>query len=850
MQAEACILDVEATAVDLLREGFHPVPIRSAAEYAEGNGKAPVGVGWGLERPTADALRSAYARRPDAGVGLCLGPGKAPGGGWLVDLEGDGEGAEDAFLALAGGEVVETMGWTSARGRHRLFVAGPGFLDLLQAAGAVEGRGARSGVYHLAALPGLEFRVGGFKPDGTVKQLQSVCPPSEGTDGEPRRWSGPREVAPVPDAILASLEALGERAAIQGEGRPGPRVTSPRGGDGAALGPYVEKALAGELARVEGAAEGSRNDALNRAAFSVGTLVGAGAVPESEAAGALAASGRAAGLGEAEVRATVRSGMEAGKRSPRDLSGVGARGRAVEASPRFDTRIETADALVEVEVTTDEMEVADRAVEALAGDLEVYRLGFALASVLDSGEATPGVDHRGAPPPQIRRLGLPTLRERIAGRVRFVRVRKGDGERVAVHVPDWLVKAVEARGVYPGVRPIEGIVQAPTMRRDGSILDVPGYDAATRLVYRPNARFGPIPPAPSRADAEAARDELLGLAADFPFRGDADRASWLAAMLTVVARPSFDGPAPLFGFDANVPGAGKSLLCDAIAMVATGRPMPRTVWPCGAHANEEVRKRITSIALAGERMVLIDNADEPIGGASLDAALTATSWKDRILSRSEMTAELPLNTVWFASGNNLQTRGDLIRRVLFARIETPLERPEERTGFRHPDLMGFILRERARLVAAALTILRAYHVAGRPDVEVRPLGSFEDWTRSIARPVAWIMGVNPLDVRAASREVDQAASRRNALVLGWAELPFAETGMTAAQVVRMLNDPENRDRFATLRDALMDLSPTSGLPSARTIGRHLSALNGRTVQGLTIRGVSQHGTILWRVVRP
>ena len=52
--------------------------------------------------------------------------------------------------------------------------------------------------------------VGGLKTDGTVKQVQSVVPPTPGTDGKPRAWvSSPRvRVAPLPEAAYLFLERL------------------------------------------------------------------------------------------------------------------------------------------------------------------------------------------------------------------------------------------------------------------------------------------------------------------------------------------------------------------------------------------------------------------------------------------------------------------------------------------------------------------------------------------------------------------------------------------------------------------------------------------------------------------
>src|SRR5262249_39699410 len=151
-----------------------------------------------------------------------------------------------------------------------------------------------------------------------------------------------------------------------------------------------------------------------------------------------------------------------------------------------------------------------------------------------------------------------------------------------------------------------------------------------------------------------------------------------------------------------------------ISVIARGRRMPRTTWPTGNYADEEVRKRITSLALAGERFTLLDNVDAPIGGGPLDAALTSETWQGRFFGTNQPTPELPMQMVWLASGNNLVFRGDVIRRVVACRLESPLEHPEERTGFKYPDVVGYATEHRAKYLRAALTILRAHHVAGRP----------------------------------------------------------------------------------------------------------------------------------------
>lgn len=80
---------------------------------------------------------------------------------------------------------------------------------------------------------------------------------------------------------------------------------------------YAAKALASECENVAAAPEGTRNDALNRAAFSIGQLVAAGHVDHPAAWSALRDAAHAAGLDPGEIDATLRSGLGAGAETPR-----------------------------------------------------------------------------------------------------------------------------------------------------------------------------------------------------------------------------------------------------------------------------------------------------------------------------------------------------------------------------------------------------------------------------------------------------------------------------------------------------------------------------------------------------
>lgn len=80
---------------------------------------------------------------------------------------------------------------------------------------------------------------------------------------------------------------------------------------------YAATALDGELDELARTPEGNRNAQLNTAAFNLGLLVADGLLNESDIADQLVATAVAIGLGEREATATVRSGIDAGMRSPR-----------------------------------------------------------------------------------------------------------------------------------------------------------------------------------------------------------------------------------------------------------------------------------------------------------------------------------------------------------------------------------------------------------------------------------------------------------------------------------------------------------------------------------------------------
>lgn len=198
-----------------------------------------------------------------------------------------------------------------------------------------------------------------------------------------------------------------------------------------------------------------------------------------------------------------------------------------------------------------------------------------------------------------------------------------------LHPPAWCVNAVSARGYWREIRDLEAVLPHPALLPDGTLLSTNGYDPGSGLLVRiPPGLDLAVPDAPTVGDVTTARKLLLDVVRDFPFKSREHKGAWLAGLLTPLAWFAFDGPAPWFLIDKNVRGAGAGLMADTTALILTGRRFPVLSY---TNDREELRKKITSLAVAGERLALLDNLAGAVGNDVLDMALTGDRWKDRLL---------------------------------------------------------------------------------------------------------------------------------------------------------------------------------------------------------------------------
>ncbi len=417
----------------------------------------------------------------------------------------------------------------------------------------------------------------------------------------------------------------------------------------------------------------------------------------------------------------------------------------------------------------------------------------------------------------------------------------GDGERrrrMIVRPPGFLVRDVLA-SPEPPLPVLRRIVEAPVVGPDGALQTVPGYHPANQTYYDPPPRLRvlPVPDRPADADVARARSLLLDdLLIDFPFVSEADRAHAVALLLLPFVRDLIPGPTPLHLIEAPTEGAGKGLLAEVCLLPAHGRRVG--VLPAGRDG-DEWRKAITSVLRAGHGAVVIDNIVRPLDSGDLAAALTATTWEDRLLGKTELL-RLPVRCAWAATANNPVVSREIMRRCVRIRIDPRVDEPWRREGFKHAPLRAWADAHRGELVWAALTLAQHWLAQGRPPAPVRPLGSFEAWAEVLGGILhaAGIPGfLQNLDdfYREANTET---AAWRAFVVAWWGQ--FAQAPVLARELLPLALEVDG-----------LDIRGKDEAAQARSLGKKLERMRDRVIGGSRIEraGADRTNVIRWRLIR-
>jgi putative DNA primase/helicase len=330
-------------------------------------------------------------------------------------------------------------------------------------------------------------------------------------------------------------------------------------------------------------------------------------------------------------------------------------------------------------------------------------------------------------------------------------------QRAGIGVPPDVAKAMLSRFGLWEFPTVTGVITSPTLRPDGTILAKEGWDSETGLLL-----FGPLPvmpliaDEPTKDDARKAIAILDSLLTEFPFVDRGSRSASLSALITPVVRGALKC-VPGHSTSSPEPGTGKSYLGDLASGIASGDAMPIL----GTGKGEELDKRIDAQVLAGIPLWCLDNVTTPIGGDAICQAIERPLYGARILSKSEVKT---VRNTWsiFINGNALKIKNDATRRILRISLDAKQEKPEYRKFKSNPYLD--VLRDRGRYLWAALTVVRAYIVAGKPN-RLPWIGEpFSAWSDLVRSALVWLDYEDPFVTTEATRDNDPDRQSRAAML--------------------------------------------------------------------------------------
>jgi hypothetical protein len=340
-----------------------------------------------------------------------------------------------------------------------------------------------------------------------------------------------------------------------------------------------------------------------------------------------------------------------------------------------------------------------------------------------------------------------------------------------------------------------GTIEAPTLRRDGTVLDSPGYDKKTGLFFDPGETVFPkVPPRLTRDDGLTAIKRIEELLCDFPFQ---DAPGYEGVSLSVALGAILTGPvrrtldiAPAFTVTAKEAETGKTELSKFIAGITTGRAVSGQPF---SDSEEERRKSIGGNLRSGRPILFFDNADNVvIEGDFLEKIITLPSVTDRILSMTEEYSA-PTNALVLFNGNNISVGGAMTTRVLQTRIVT--DTPLAQRSFQYPDLFNYVIDHRPELVWCVLVALRAWLTNGEPD-STRATSRFQQWDSLIAQALVWYGYADPMRGGDELREVDPVKEGQREVVRKWA-MKHGDSTVTALDLQSSM---EIRQAIADARD--------------------------------------------------
>ena len=302
-------------------------------------------------------------------------------------------------------------------------------------------------------------------------------------------------------------------------------------------------------------------------------------------------------------------------------------------------------------------------------------------------------------------------------------------------------------------------------------------------------------------------DDLLG---EFPYVQESDRANTLGLLVGQLLKPFYVGP--MVFIDKPSSQTGATILARTIASLSDGREpgvFTASIRP------EETDKRLISCIYRRPSSIIIDNISTELKSDVLASGMTNYTIGGRLLGGNSQV-QIPTRGIQFyLTGNNSSLERDLINRSINIRLDSGLENPEERSGFRHV-LPDAALEGRGYYLSAVTSLVQRWIDAGRPMSTGPVLDSYGAWMRATGGilEVAGVEGFNR----------NRPDFKRRADTGGETETRFVEAWLKEGHLVGV--SPSD---LLPLADGIFTLKGDGDENKAKSLGHRLSRMADKII---------------------
>ena len=406
------------------------------------------------------------------------------------------------------------------------------------------------------------------------------------------------------------------------------------------------------------------------------------------------------------------------------------------------------------------------------------------------------------------------------------------------------VNSLFSSGSYRHLPVLQGITRQPYLRSDGSLMTSDGYDSTTGMFGVFNSSEFSVPESPSKEMAIAALNELRELLTEFSFAQSHDLSAALALILTATIRPSLS-LAPMGHIKAHQIASGKSYLSSVIAAFAGPSKPAAYAFPTN---DEECSKLLPSALFESPAVIMFDNlTSDLLPYKSLCSAITEEHLTGRVLGASK-TRTVGTRTLFLSSGNNVDPVKDMTRRAITISLDPQIELPAARKFKGDP--CKLVLENRPQYVSLALTVVRAYVVAGCPVQSHLPgLGSFNEWTRLVRSPLVWLGYPDPATALFTTMKVDPDREILGRLMVNLFKV-FSDKPISVSDLVTRIDGEIGTGRNSELAEVVREIAEQQGKINRRTLGRWISRHQGVIVDGFVLsKSTKSGGSERWQVIQ-